>query len=278
MSSDVLFVLGIELSRDHLPTCPAFMLGKDDRVYRESISFSRAAAENPLVWHAKHGPSTPKHRVISNASLLAAERVIRPDRLLRKATGLMGAPGQHTLFALRSTDGPVWVPALLLLATVFARNARLSELLYHFGGIDAVVRPGARSRDGSVDLHVGGAAPLPLMGNDELRILAWLALDKRARGSWDSVYQNAWGQGRLDWSPPDIALSAWAWGIEVAGGLLATQLRGVRLCIDHRIERVIAIQGEGRRVVTGRGDGESTFSFGAPAGAIRRPDGLPIVF
>lgn len=244
MGSDVLFVLGIELSRDRPPTCPALMRDEDDRVYRESIPFSRAAAESPLVWHAQQGPLTPKHRIISAASLMAAERVIRPDRLLQKATGLIGAPGQHALFALRSKDGPVWVPALLLLASVFARNARLSDLLFGFGGIDAAVRPGTRSRDGSIDLHLEGAAPLPLMGGDELRILAWLAIDRRARGAWDSVYQNAWGQGRIDWSPPDVALSAWAWGIEVGGGLLATQLRGVRLCVDHRIERVVALQGE----------------------------------
>lgn len=278
MTEDILFVLGIELSGDCAPCCPALMLSADGRVVRGSIPFARAATESALAWHATEGAVVPKHRTLQSVSLLSAERVIRPDRILRRATGLIGAPDRHAILKLQSSDGPVWIPALLLLSSVFARNGRLADLISQHGALDFVIRPGARSKEGSVRINVGRSIPMAQITDDELRLLAWLAVDKRARSSWDSVYQNAWSQRRLDWSLPDVALTAWAWGIEVAGGLLATQLRGVRLCVEHRIEQIVAVQGDRSRVVRGRADGDSVFSFGVPESAPPRFDGLPMIF
>lgn len=163
--------------------------------------------------------------------------VVRMDRVALERMSPLLTPGEvigrlvpaarkttHDIFKADTEDGPVFIPAMLLIKALWAwSDSVLSELLTpnsadsNFGRLV--------ERDGRWEVRASHAIAT-LQPNDlVLRRAAWIGTDERARQSWQSVLGFAM-RTRLGLALPIGELKCKAWGIHTEAGLLACELLG----------------------------------------------------
>ncbi len=262
MAFDLLWALGIELSPDGPPLVPALILDHDDHIKRAPLSFLAATESPPLAWHAQRGLIETKHRRFSTSALAQARALPAPGRLLRRSLGFIGVTDQHVIYEMQTDAGTLWIPALTLISALFGSTRFLAERLLLHGSVNRLIRPGTRSRSGTINLELGESPWGGRISNECVRTIAWLATDRGARHSFDSVYHYAWSQGRIAFDLPDCLIDGWAWGIEDRDGLLVTNIRGLRVTFPGAISDIRVRVGSIQMLVAGRGAEDEVFSFG----------------
>lgn len=137
---------------------------------------------------------------------------------------------EHAVYIVDTAQGPIYVPAMLLIRALWYWSKRAGSILMTPNGLDIHVSAAKDKGDFiecSASRTLASSQPSDLL----LRRLAWLSLCDDARRSWTSVLRHA-HQGRLGLTLPKASIQGWAWGVEIHGGLLAAEL----MSVDIRFE------------------------------------------
>lgn len=129
---------------------------------------------------------------------------------------------RHDLYVGYSGDMPIYIPGTLLIRTLWLWSSRLLPTLMTPNSLSLYLGNPASMADTRLIKVIGGLSTMQST-DTHLRRVAWLGLDASARGSWSSVLTAAYN-GRLSLRLPHARMSASAWGVQVAGGVLVCEL------------------------------------------------------
>lgn len=128
----------------------------------------------------------------------------------------------HVIYVGYSGETPIYFPAALLIRTLWLWSDWVLPTLLTPNSLSLYLGQ-AQAEESKYVVQVIGGLSYGRVTETHLRRVAWLGLDAHARESWNSVLTSAY-QGRLSLRLPHARLSTWAWGIRVAGGVLACEL------------------------------------------------------
>lgn len=157
------------------------------------------------------------------------DRLINPGELAAQLRREL-ANTRHAIFALEMEEGRIYIPAILLLRELWLWSAPAQELLLTPHSLDLHI--GRRCvKDGKAFSSATTDFCPRSRGVTDKRRLAWLAQSEDARRSWRSVLTFA-NQGKLDVLLPRASLRGWAWGIDLAPGLLVNSIQAAYMTFD----------------------------------------------
>lgn len=174
-------------------------------------------------------------------SLEVGERLVVPDELIRQILPGCPAGTQHAVFRM-SGEPVVYIPAFLLIRTLFMGMSQLTKGLFTPNGVDLLGHLADPTEEGAIELVPDKRISGPSLTARIVRTLAWLLGAKDARRSFGSVLGYA-REGRLDVVLPPCGLTGWVWGIELEVGILAFQLNGVDLRFPIKAEEILVHTG-----------------------------------
>lgn len=160
-------------------------------------------------------------------SLEVGERLVAPDELIRRVLPGCPAGTRHAVFRMPG-EPVVYIPAFLLIRTLFMGMNQLTKGLFTPNGVDLLGHLADPTEEGVIELVPDKRISGPSLTARIVRTLAWLLSTRDARRSFGSVLGYA-REGRLDMDLPACGLTGWVWGIEIEAGILAFQLNGVDL-------------------------------------------------
>lgn len=128
----------------------------------------------------------------------------------------------HAIYVGYAGDTPIYIPAALLIRALWLWSDWVLPALLTPNSLSLYLGQGQAGKAKYVAQVIGGLSYWRVT-ETHLRRVAWLGLDAHARESWSSVLTSAY-QGRLSLRLPHARLSTWAWGMRVAGGVLACEL------------------------------------------------------
>ena len=173
------------------------------------------------------------------------ERLIKPGHLTTKLV-----PGlrcnNHAVTVIRADRGIIYVPMLLWIQELWMRSLTWVKAILTPQALDINVP----IVEETAEHFLCRASPLFVgarLSEDKLRRIAWLAINRDARKSWNSVLTFA-HDGRLDMKLPPARISGWVWGQRVDTGIVACELRAVEMDFELP-SRDIVIQVGARRYV-----------------------------
>jgi len=176
-------------------------------------------------------PSTPAIKIMGTENRpLHIQDLSRMSPLLnpRELLGPMlpGATvGGHAIYAADSEQGRIFIPALLLIESLWFLSPDAVRALLTPNSLDVFISIPRVVKDQRT-IAVGSEVIANPPSETVLRRLAWLAERADARFSWGSVLTNAY-RNRLDLTLPKAELSGWVWGVRLPSGLLACELQSV---------------------------------------------------
>lgn len=137
---------------------------------------------------------------------------------------------RHAIYRFQTNEGRIYIPAMLLLRELWLWSEPALNLLLTPHSLDLYV--GRRCVDnGKAYSSVDKVFCSTGHGVKTQRRMAWLSQSEDARRSWRSVLTFA-HQGKLDVLLPQASLRGWAWGIDLAPGLLVNRILSPYLTFD----------------------------------------------
>lgn len=157
------------------------------------------------------------------------DKLIRPGELARQLHPAL-AKTRHAIYVFETEGCRIYIPAVLLLRELWLWSAPAQKLLLTPHALDLYV--GRRIvTDGQAFSSASSEFCPCNRGLTDKRRLAWISQSEDARRSWRSVLTFA-SQGELGVSLPKASLSGWAWGIDLAPGLLVNSIMSPYLTFD----------------------------------------------
>ena len=135
-----------------------------------------------------------------------------------------GDLSRHAVYVAPGPDGPIFVPALLLLQELWCWTESAQEALLIPNSLALSVRL-VKSSAGHV-VEVGGPMAKLGVSDTSLRRVTWLAQSVDAQESWSSVLTSA-HRGEIRLRLPHASLNAWVDGVQLESGVLAYALSAV---------------------------------------------------
>jgi hypothetical protein len=134
--------------------------------------------------------------------------------------------GVQHLLKYATEQGVIFIPTAELMRFLFACNKTMANALMVPGSLMTLHQQQAFESGKPLHLSFSGDMPLRLLSQSFVQEFAWLAYDKSARTSWESVYAETVGKSHVSFVPPDIPNSTWTFrGIEHNGTWLVLELQ-----------------------------------------------------
>lgn len=134
--------------------------------------------------------------------------------------------GVQHLLKYATEQGAIFIPTAELVRFLFACNKTMANALMVPGSLMTLHQQQAFEFGKPLHLSFSGDMPLRLLSQSFVQEFAWLAYDKSARTSWESVYAETVGKSYVSFVPPDIPNSTWTFrGIEHNGTWLVLELQ-----------------------------------------------------
>jgi hypothetical protein len=134
--------------------------------------------------------------------------------------------GVQHLLRYVTEQGVIYIPTAELVRFLFAHNKTMANALMLPGSLLTLHQQQMFVLGEPLHLRFSGDMPLRLLSQQFVQEFAWLAYDKSARASWESVYAQTVGKPYISFTPPDIPNSTWTFrGIELDGTWLILELQ-----------------------------------------------------
>jgi len=173
------------------------------------------------------------HRISTRAQpfscydLSKAELLMFPEEIIGKFVPDNMRSLHHAIYKMGDEERPVYVPAFLLIRSLFTGSKLLDRCLMWPGAVDLL----GINMPESDEVYIKGSSlmrTLDMTGRFS-RLMAWMLTRKDARKAHASVLEFA-RYGKIDMELPEISISGWARGIEVGKGILAVSLNALDIC------------------------------------------------
>ncbi len=112
--------------------------------------------------------------------------------------------GTQRLFKYKTAELEVLIPTTELIRYLFVHNRTLANAMMRNSGLMTLFR--AVRPDFYEELHIDFTEDMPrkAISDKFAEEFSWLAVDKEARKSWDSIFTLSHGQNYLSFTPPSI--------------------------------------------------------------------------
>jgi hypothetical protein len=134
--------------------------------------------------------------------------------------------GVQHLLKYVTEQGVIYIPTAELVRFLFAHNKTMANALMLPGCLMTLHQQQWIEPNEPLHLSFSSDMPVRLLNQRFVQEFAWLAYDRTARPSWESVYAQTVGKPYVSLAPPDIPNSTWTFrGIELDGAWLVLELQ-----------------------------------------------------
>jgi hypothetical protein len=172
---------------------------------------------------------------LNNANLAFSEELVNPSELIKRAIPGIPASSDHLIYKIDG-ETPVYIPALLLIRSLYMGDKRLNRAVLMPNGIDLLAQRVGEAENPKIvfrrNVYQNPSGHI-------VRTIAWLLSSHTARLSHASVLAAA-REGRIALRNAEVMLTGWVRGIDLDGvGLLAYALGSAQLNYPVPYEEIL---------------------------------------
>jgi hypothetical protein len=224
------------------------------RAQGKNRSLRSVPVANAAALPAAHGFGHFYHDVptrvvpISCCDLSRSERVLKPSALVRRATRGLRVSDAHEIYRLPG-EPAIYVPAFLLIRTLFMGPRAFNERLLTPQGLDLLATPAASDDPRIMRLELARRLADPPPSDRAVRMAAWAIHSREARCAHASVLDHA-RHGRIGLDRPALPLKCWASCFEFDYGLLAFEFVSAETDLPSDAREIVIREGRRMRRIS----------------------------